>query len=180
MKIKKFTSEFPPQNGVFIGMDPSLTSFGICALDIEGNYQARVFSPQSRGPERLAELKKHVEAFMADYSVIDVAMEGTVRQSPAASVLGEVAGVMKEFVFSKYDITMMSVPPTRLKKYVTGRGTGASKDQIMLYVFKKWDASIEDNNAADAYGVSRICAGLVGNEYEASVILAQQDPKFRL
>lgn len=49
-----------------------------------------------------------------------------------------------------YDVLV--VPPTTLKKYVTGKGNG-EKDLVMLEVFKRWAYSPTDNNDADAYAL---------------------------
>ena len=46
--------------------------------------------------------------------------------------------------------TVVTVPPTVLKKYVTGKGN-ASKDDVLLAVDRRYpDAHVTDNNTADA------------------------------
>jgi len=51
------------------------------------------------------------------------------------------------------------VPPTNLKKYVTGKGNGVSKSQMLLQVYKKWGVEFNDDNAADSYGLAHLVAG---------------------
>jgi hypothetical protein len=61
------------------------------------------------------------------------------------------------------------VPPTSLKKYVTGKGQGTSKSQILLNVYKKWGAEFTDDNAADSYGLAHIVSGKAKLSYEKEV-----------
>lgn len=63
----------------------------------------------------------------------------------------------------------MIVPPTSLKKYVTGKGQGVSKSQILLNVYKKWGVEFTDDNAADSYGLAHIVSGKAKLSYEKEV-----------
>ena len=180
MKIKTYESETAPAPECYIGIDPSLTGFAICALDAQGNYTVRVLSPRTRGPERLAELRDHVDTFLADYDIQDVAMEGTVVRSSSASVLGEIAGVIKEYLFREHQVIPMSVPPMSLKKFVCGKGSGISKSQIMMSLLKRYKVELPDDNAADAYGIARIVRGTSTTVAETEVIMRLQDRKYRM
>ncbi len=53
------------------------------------------------------------------------------------------------------------VAPSRLKKFVTGKGN-AKKELMMLEVFKRFGHSPADNNAADAIGLAYIGMALSG------------------
>lgn len=68
--------------------------------------------------------------------------------------IGELGGVIK-LMLHMNKIPYTDVPPTVLKKFVTGKGT-AMKDDIMLHVYKKWGWTAPDNNQADAYGLARM------------------------
>ena len=46
------------------------------------------------------------------------------------------------------------VPPSTLKKFVTGKGN-AKKDQMLLKTFKRWGVEFNDHNVCDAYGLAR-------------------------
>lgn len=64
------------------------------------------------------------------------------------------------------------VPPTSLKKFITGTG-GASKDVILKEVLRKWGRDLGDHNAADAYGLAELAKAVMeGTElkYERDVI----------
>jgi Holliday junction resolvasome RuvABC endonuclease subunit len=71
------------------------------------------------------------------------------------------------------------VPPTSLKKYVTGKGQGVPKSQMLLHVYKKWNVDITDDNAADSYALARLVSGTHTLAYEKEIYDKLQDPKFR-
>jgi len=50
---------------------------------------------------------------------------------------------------------IVEVPPSTLKKYVTGKGT-AEKDGMRMEVLKRWKYESTDNNDADAYALMRM------------------------
>ena len=90
-----------------------------------------------------------------------------------ANKLGELGGVVKLTLHSLNDIgngkDPLIVPPTSLKKYVTGRGTGVQKNQMLLQVFKKWGVEFPDDNAADSYGLAHIVSGKGSMAYEKEI-----------
>ena len=50
---------------------------------------------------------------------------------------------------------------------------------VLLYVYKKWDAEFNDDNAADSYALARLVSGSHNTAYEKEVYDKLQDPKFR-
>lgn len=180
MKIKSYESSKPISSEAYIGIDPSLTGFAVCALDAHDQYSIRVFTPRTRGAERLLEIKDQLALFLAYYNILDVAMEGTVVHSNSASVLGEISGVVKEYLFREHSTAPMNVPPMSLKKFVCGQASGVSKSQIMMSLLKRYDVELPDDNAADAYGIARIVRGVATNTVETDVIMKLQDPKYRV
>lgn len=167
---------------VSIGIDPSLTAFAIAAVSEDGSeYHARLIKPSTRGPERLCELQDQVGDFIGKYgSITDIALEGTVRMSASASVLGELSGVVKSRVYRYLGTSTLNVPPMTLKVYANGPGKGSSKSQILLSCYKKWDIDLSDDNVADAYVLARIAGGLSTFDYERKALERLKDPKFRI
>lgn len=192
MKIKEFWcgvglrgGEFPPGHTFqAIGIDPSLTGFAVCAYNSDTDWLVHVLKPDTRGPERLDEITTHLVKFImmnAIHTTTDhIAIEGTVRNSPSASVLGELVGAVKLEVFRNFGtLPMLNVPPMSLKKYVSGSGKAVTKSQMLLSVFKKYGAEFTDDNAADAFGLARIAAGVATTQYEKDVLVRLDDAKFR-
>lgn len=179
MKTLTFASENPVTGPVHVGIDQSLTGFAVCAIDADGNWAAQVWKPETRGSERLAQIRSKLLEYLDELDVIDVAMEAAIVVSRNGTVLGELAGVVKEVLFTVFDRPPMAVPPTTLKKYVTGSGN-ASKSVIMMSLLKRYGVEIPDDNAADAYALSSICAGRSTTKYEAEAVLRVADPKYRV
>lgn len=168
----------------YIGLDPSLTSFGVSAIG-DGLQRTWLISSTERGVRRLLDISYQLSDIFRDvgrtHEVSDVAMEDTVRSSFAASSLGELAGVTKmtcHTMLGGPGQYPLRVPPTTLKKYATGRGN-AKKAEIMLSVYKKWGVELLDDNLADAFVLSKIAAGHHDTAYEKEVLKRLDDPKFR-
>lgn len=56
-------------------------------------------------------------------------------------------------------------------KFVTGAGN-ASKDQIMMSVYKHWGFEAKTNNIADAIGLAMFGLGCAGEKFSASSLSA--------
>ena len=157
---------------VWLGIDQSLTGFAVAALSFSSGavssrpkYEVGVFTSPSRGVDRLQDISVFLRATMDQLSergchVQDIAMEGTVRMSQSASVLGELSGVVKMTLLehaprpARYPI---QVPPATLKKYITDKGN-ATKAEVMAAVSSRLGTNIEDDNAADALVLAYIAA----------------------
>lgn len=177
--MKTFSSEDPPEDPIWMGIDQSLTGFAVCLLDDAGRYNIRVAQPKTRGVERLAELDEFLEDILTQTAYVqDVAMEGTVVHSTSASVLGELAGVVK-MRLHRFGYSPLIVPPLTLKKFVVGNARNAAKSHMLLATYKRYGVELSDDNAADAYGLARIVRGSTITKVEADVVLKLADPKYR-
>lgn len=82
----------------------------------------------------------------------------------AREAMGEVGGMARLMCF-ELGWTVVIVPPTTLKAFVTGKGV-APKERMMLEAFKRWGYSSTDNNDCDAYALMKLgleyCAWLEG------------------
>ena len=167
-----------PENPVYLGIDQSYSGFAITAYQ-NGNYYTEVYKSDMRGIDRLRDIQAHVMNWLHQFdNVTDVAMEGYAFGSQMANMLGELGGMVK-LTLLDFGIYPLIVPPTSLKKYVTGKGQGISKSQMLLHVYKKWGAEFTDDNAADSYALARLVSGLHELAYEKEIYDKLQDPKFR-
>lgn len=163
---------------VYLGIDQSYSGFAITALQGDAFY-AEVYKSDKGGIDRLRDIQSHVMNWLYEFNnVSDVAMEGYAFGSQMANMLGELGGMVK-LTLLDFGIYPMIVPPTILKKYVTGKGTGVPKSQMLLFVYKKWDVDITDDNAADSYALARLVSGYRTLAYEKEIYTKMQDPKFR-
>jgi Holliday junction resolvasome RuvABC endonuclease subunit len=163
---------------VYLGIDQSYSGFAITALNKNGFY-TEVYKSDKRGIDRLRDIQAHVMNWLHEFDNIeDVAMEGYAFGSQMANMLGELGGMVK-LTLLDFGIYPLIVPPTNLKKYVTGKGNGISKSQMMLHVYKKWGVELTDDNAADSYALAHLVSGSYSLAYEKEVYDKLQDPKFR-
>jgi len=160
---------------VWVGVDQSYSGFAITAIDKDGNYYTEVKKIEGTGVERLHRARLFLLGFLSGYMVDAIAIEGYAFGSQMANMAGELGGMIRLALFDSYRFVNESsafplvVPPTSLKKYITGKGTGIKKNQILLSVYKKWDVEFHDDNAADSYGLARIVRNQHDFEYEKEV-----------
>ena len=177
---KIFNGGLKSEHPVYIGIDQSYSGFAITALDAENksDYYSIVYKAEGSGVDRLKGIQAFVMEVLIEFTIVDVAMEGYAFGSQMANMLGELGGMVK-MTLRDFGVYPLIVPPTNLKKYVTGKGNGVSKSQMLLYVFRKWGADITDDNAADSYALAKLVSGAHVLEYEKEVYDKLQDPKFR-
>ena len=173
---------------VAIGIDQSYSGFGITVLNIDtGAYTTTVFKAELSHVDRLFWIKKQLEELLTvatkDAQSVVVAMEGYAFGTTMAHMLGELGAVVKMVCYELFDKHEGKypyiIPPTTLKKYVTGKGTGVQKNQILLSVYKKWDAEFNDDNAADSYALAMLAAGKGKLAYELEILEKIKGPNFR-
>ena len=168
---------------IFIGLDPSLTGFGVAAVG-PGYDRTWLISPKTHGVDRLLEIGFTLGDIFAEVGIRqikDVALEDTVRASYSALVLGELAGIVKTTCHTilqgqaKYPL---KVPPNSLKRYATGRGN-AKKIEVILSVYKHWGREFRDDNEADAFVLAQMASGYAKTAVQRTVLEQLADPKFR-
>lgn len=170
---------------VFVGIDASYSGFGITIMAPNDSYCTYVAKFNGSGVERLFNVQRFLtdlfigELDQDNYTFADFAIEGYAFGSQMANMLGELGGVVRLFIYEQYGIKPMLVPPTSLKKYVTGKGTGVQKNQILLQTYKKWGQEFKDDNAADSYGLAHLVSGKGSLSYEIEIFEKMQDGKFR-
>jgi len=177
IKLFDFGNKIDDTKKIFVGIDASYSGFAICLLQ-EDSYSIEVFKSDKHGIARLADIQQFLNEYLGAHFIKEVAIEGYAFGSQMANMLGELGGMVKLALFYD-DLYPIIVPPTTLKKYVTGKGTGVPKSQMMLAVYKKWGADLPDDNAADAYALARIAQGHYTLAYEKEIITKLQDPKFK-
>ena len=183
MSVRLFDGGLDPatKDKVFVGVDQSYSGFAITLLSGD-KYFTVVKKAEARGVQRLAELQEFLHSYIAYLNIDDAAMEGYAFGSQMANMLGELGGMVKlEFYSSVKGAGQypLIIPPTTLKKYVTGKGQGIPKSQMILHIYKKWDAEFSDDNAADSYALARLASGYSTLAYEKEICKKIKDPKFR-
>jgi crossover junction endodeoxyribonuclease RuvC len=142
----------------FAGVDPSLTATGLALHG--GGLELDAIRVKSKGLDRLRLLRDHVVGFCLPASL--VAIEGYAYGAKFnRESMGELGGILRLALYEA-GIDFIDVPPTVLKKFVTGKGN-AQKQQMLLSVYKKWGVDITDDNIADAYALARFAEAYAAN-----------------
>jgi hypothetical protein len=170
----------------YIGIDQSYSGFAITIISKDCTlYKTFVYTSPLRGVERLRDIALYIgqNVFEPVTNVQGSAMEGYAYGAQMAHMAGEIGALVKlelrSWLYETEARYPFIVAPAMLKKYVTGKGQGVKKNQILLNVFKKWDVEFTDDNAADSYALARIATGRADTAYEKEVITKLLDPKYR-
>lgn len=115
-----------------LGLDPSLTSTGICT----GDNHCVAYHSYEEDASRLAEIRDYVLRMCFENDIKCVIMEGySYGSRTRAHALGELGGVLK-VAFNEAWIPYVLVPPTSRAKFATGRGNAGKAEVISAVSFK--------------------------------------------
>lgn len=156
----------------FIGIDPSLTGTGIVCLNKEGEIVGQELIKTTNKLEiedRLELINDRIQDLMDDeYQIrytdgykhnVIVYIEGLSFGAKGDAIM-QLAGLHYYLRIqlrnkSRSDLNYEIIPPTTLKKFITGKGN-AKKELMLLQVYKRWGVEFTDNNMADAYSLARM------------------------
>lgn len=138
-----------------VGVDASLTGTGVAWIDADG-IETYVVKTKLVGVERLSHIETEVVGLCVPDTV--VILEGYSYGSKGRAVfnIGELGGVLR-LAFHRARIGWLVVPPTVMKKYVTGSGT-ASKAKVVSSLASRMGRTFDSDDEADAVGL--LCYGL--------------------
>lgn len=146
----------------FLGLDIALANNGICLIDNDANIIISDVLKTTNNDiieERIKQINNTIYEFIIEYdSLEDIYLEGLSFGSSGRS-FSEICGVhycLRYFLYMNFnDINLKIIEPTKLKKFITGKGQ-CKKDLILLNVYKKFGVEFDNDNLADAYSLSRI------------------------
>jgi len=137
-----------------------LVGFAVVVVNDNEILWQKVFHSKLKGVERLNDIITYIDDVFTNLSGKEVKYDAVIfegysfgSRGQATFSIAELGGVLRMFFFQK-GITPMIVPPTVLKKFVTGKGV-APKEIMIKEVFRKWKFDTNDNNLADAYSLMK-------------------------
>lgn len=142
-----------------IGVDLSLTATGF-AVKISGEVTHHTISTKQTGMERLDKLVELVNGKVADTDFVVMEDLAFSRNAAGAKENAGLAYLVRWHLY-KRGISYLLVPPTTLKKFVTGKGN-AEKSLMLLEVYKRFGVSAANDNEADAVGLLYIGLAFTG------------------
>lgn len=158
-----------------IGIDPSLTSTGICIVEWDGSISLRGASSRidddtprdqiRRLRELSAGIVDAVEGFRPDDVVV---IEGYITHLQSAK-RGLIIASWYEIVRTLVDAGVQHIvviPPTTRAKYATGGGHH-QKDKVLIQAIRRYpQADVQNNDEADALFLAAIGRHLAGHTIE--------------
>jgi Holliday junction resolvasome RuvABC endonuclease subunit len=159
---------------IIFGIDPSLTGTGLCMLDVEkDDFSVKTLHIKKEDKkkkrtanddmERLDLLEIQFSQFIQSYTSENrkcaAFVEGYamgVRGSRVFS-LGEWGGILRLTLY-RLGVPFYNIPPTKLKKFVTGKGVG-DKNIILEQTFRKFGVGSEvlkNDDEVDAYVLAKL------------------------
>lgn len=143
----------------WVGLDQSYSGFGIVIITphVADNTLWK-FPPKDSDGMRLGDIYVNLIQLFTElqdsFEEVHIAMEGYANgRTFNREKMGELGGIVKLAHATVFGTDPTVVPPTSLKKFVTGKGT-ASKDDMVKAVQSKWSPDVTNNNIADAYGLA--------------------------
>ena len=146
-----------------MGVDTS-TKTGYVVLDDKGDVAVSGvlhYKPTENRFSRFSCYTKDIAALADVHGVDLVIIEGYSFAGKFNNALQYELGACIRMRLYTDGVPFIEVPPTSLKKFVTGKGN-VKKDLMLLNVYKRWGYDTEDDNEADAYGLAQFGRALLG------------------
>lgn len=158
-KVKASPTEPHRPEVLYIGIDQSYTGFGFVVLDETGHchqktlrkYELKKYESEGARLEAIySELEEFFNLALCMTPDVRVFMEGYAYGAKLnREKLGELGGIVKLACRLVLGHDPLSVPPTSLKQFATGKGTASKAD--MVGAVQQFDSEITNDNLADAY-----------------------------
>lgn len=141
-----------------LGLDPSLRSFGVSRLSIGAGRKSftvdtETWGPNVTGVERLRWFVYKLSETIEDFQPSLIVIEGyAYAKGQGAHQIGELGGALR-LIMHMNDLHYVEVAPTKLKKFVTGKGN-AKKEIVMVELYKRFGVEVPTTDEADATGLA--------------------------
>jgi crossover junction endodeoxyribonuclease RuvC len=98
-----------------------------------------------------------------------------------ARSIAELGGIVR-FHLAKRGFTPLEIPPSTLKKFLTGKGN-ADKNIVLKEVYRRYHVDLDDDNMADAFGLAKLGEAMISTEglpaFQVEIINALKSPKVK-
>jgi crossover junction endodeoxyribonuclease RuvC len=151
----------PPRT--WVGLDLSLLRTGVAILTPD-SLRTVVVSPPKKvfGAARLDYMVRAMEdagAFSGHVTCMEGYSMGT--RGGRTFDIGELGGLVK-LTLLRSGKRFHIAPPSTLKKFVTGKGSGVDKVAVAVRLSTRFGHDMEDSDSADATGLAYMAAALDG------------------
>ena len=157
------------------GIDPSLQSTGLARFDFDrdGNLHScptKLIKTKGSFTNTLLERRGRMEGIVGQFAQFAAGCSLIVIEGPSFGSQGagthDRSGLWWQLAMAAMDIaTVIEVTPSQRMKYITGKGSGKDKDEVMAAAIRTYPwAEISNNNVADAVIFADIAARILGLE----------------
>jgi Holliday junction resolvasome RuvABC endonuclease subunit len=159
----------------FVGIDPSLSRTGMCAIFPDGNVIVQSKTGSSKLPvfERQLVMLSAARKFVEKNDVVvmeDFGVSARFAASGRFIERIELCGMLKMILTRVSGLPMLSAQPTLLKAFITGKA-GADKTAVIDAVRTVWKVDVSNDDEADAFGLAALAKAFFDNDkrFEKSV-----------
>lgn len=138
-----------------LGLDLSLNSTGWCF--IKGDFlDYGLINTKEKGVKRLAYIEDKIIDLIYVFEPNITILEGYSFGSRGRATFstGELGGIIRLLLLNQ-KIKTIIVPPTCLKKFITGKGN-SGKEIMLMKTLSKYGIEFNNNNECDAYGLTQM------------------------
>jgi crossover junction endodeoxyribonuclease RuvC len=161
-----------------LGLDLSLTGTGWSLWGSEYNHdEGLINTDKLEGLDRMDHILKDIQNLIdiknKPAGEILVILEDFSFASKGSSVF-QIAGlghIIRHWLWTQ-SIDFILIPPTVLKKFVTGAGN-SDKSVMLKEVYKRWGYDTNDDNIGDAYSLGRMGRAML--EWDTELVGFQKD-----
>jgi Holliday junction resolvasome RuvABC endonuclease subunit len=145
------------EDDVLLGIDPSLTSTGLCLIDWKGKLvESRTLTSKKTGPARLVELRDGFDAYLRKNLPTACALEGySFGSKHAREAVAEWGGLLRVALY-EWKLPTLVVPPMTLKKFVLPSAGSLQKNRIALESYKQWRVTFDTDDECDAHALAQL------------------------
>jgi len=146
----------------FVGLDLS-TKTGLVIIDESGKVliEKELKSETKKDPQRMIDLTEQVLSHLKKDDVI--AIEGFSYASKGRGMSFQFGyGYSVQIALYTNDFKYLIVAPSQVKKFATGLGN-ASKESMILPIYKKWGYEHESDNVRDAFILAQIARATISD-----------------
>ncbi len=145
---------------LILGLDPSLTSFGVAKVKLMSELlwagSHGVWKTSLRGAARLDWFyDRMIQELSLEIPALVVIEGYAYARGNQQAAMGELGGVVR-LALHKWGGDWIVVPPSSLKKFVTGKGN-APKDRVMMDAYKRFEIDVPTTDECEA-----LCLALMG------------------
>ena len=160
-----------------VGIDPSLSRTGVCIIAGDSTTAYSVKAPNKLGMfQRQRMLVDGVRQYLRLGDVVvfeDFGISARFAPSGRFCERIELCGMLKLVCPAVTKLPWLSLAPTMLKSFVTGK-SGAHKAEMLEAVRTKWGVAVQNDDEADAFGLARYAQAMLNQEPK----YAKRQPKF--